>query len=313
MRVLIWISRFLVPISLVMAILAALILARMLFALAPALPSDELAILTANVNTANSTLVTTSIEALDSVKSPESSPERNPLNSQLYGNAALSLNGSRNSELNFLSSLSGESKTEADTRLLASPELETALDQADAIYKEKLDKSTESAVDIYRKSMALEAPFYIKYLGFLMLSNVIERDILSYRELNSLELNDAKSTYYKDESDSNRMKAQEIRAEAGDNVRRMDEGLEAQYSVNIDELVNKFIEYAKSGIRQPETEQNIAVDTWVRGILDEFHPAAPLAFHAPDNPRVGVDTAAWVNHEKELVVAFGKASGVSEK
>jgi len=314
-------TSFLVLLVFVVGVLAAVAVAfkvtlGVIDAKAPTIPSGELDELFYAINIDNADILLKRNAALDSAKPAVFPMGYQSLVQPLSSRATNSLDGARQSALSELQSQpSVTEKTYASGGLEPSPALRSALDEADALYKEKVDKGVELAVDAYRQSLSDQAPFYLRYLGFLELGNTLDRDLFSYRELGSLNLNDAKLTIYRTETERNRQKVDDIRSEAETGVKAIEDDLEAQYTSKVDSLADSYVEKAESGMKKhPDSAGTDAIVSWVRDLLAEYRtPAFPAGEDLPSKPQLVTDTAAWVNKEKASAEKFGKISGVSKK
>jgi hypothetical protein len=162
--------------------------------------------------------------------------------------------------------------------------------------------------------MSKEAPLYLLYLGYLVLGNTVDRDLMDYRDLNSLPLNDAKSAIYKTESDSNRKKIDELRSEAEAAVKKIGDDLDSRYGATIDTMAQDFVTKLESGRREEQGPQGRDTSVaYIRDMLTGFQPSDVVVTESQLEPNPVADSSGWVAKEKESADAFGKASGTSSK
>ncbi len=309
-----WISPIVVFVALLAIVAAAWVAAGALKEPAPVLPSAELDSLRAEVAKETDAVLSSRSDALDSL-----AETRVPIAGGVSGPARLegvsSFESARNRAVSAMSDGREISVTlESGGLIPLSPTIDRAMNIANTLFGEAVTENTAHADTLWREAFENEGDDYISYLGFRTLDRVLGRDLISYSTLDSLALQEAKITLYRDEwmalRDSLELSRDSARArrDSGSSV------LEHHYRTLLAVLIHRVsrdIENGEAKMLGPEDES---------GLMDEI--AARLAGFAPVRlpgdrgmepvPMPFSDQQAWLSLESERTREFGELAAEME-
>jgi hypothetical protein len=277
----------------------------------PALVGDEVSVSKADVGRIAGDVLNSRSQALDIVASGEESPRSTvgpTANPRLSDQSNL-----ESARTAVQASLENRNPQVTETRIPPAPIIDPLLDQADALYWQGVSDLTGKTVGIYQDLIALEAPYYLRYIGFQALRATVDRDVISYRELNSLPLNDSKSTLYQTESDTNRDRLESLATDAATAIDKEKKAILTSRNALLDRLVAGAVanwtrgETGESGARPHAAFRSLFLDRLAAIGKQVFPPEYQL--RRPPAQVPGAHMTSWLSGEEELTREFRTAGG----
>lgn len=185
------------------------------------------------------------------------------------------------------------------------------LDRADALYRLSNRVMTLKTVVTYRNSMTREAPFYFRFLGFRALRARVERDILGYREANSLALSEFKSTLYQTESDTNGERVAELRDEATASVEKESKTSLAHDNALLDGIASSAVaEWTRVETVESGAQLSDAFSTLFLDRLASIGEQVFVSDYAPVTMQEqSLEMTSWIPGERDLGREFETSAG----
>jgi hypothetical protein len=182
------------------------------------------------------------------------------------------------------------------------PILDPLLDRADVLYRLASRVRTLRTAVTYQDSMTREAPFYFRFFEFRSLRARVERDILSYRQANSLALNEFKATLYQTESDTNRERVAELRDEATASVEKESKTSLAHDNALLDEIASSAVaEWTPPGTVESGAQLSDAFSILFLDRLASIGKQVFVSDYAPlTMQEQSPETTSWIPGEREF-------------
>jgi len=185
--------------------------------------------------------------------------------------------------------------------------VDDALDEADRLYKERINEETETGVEVYRGSMRDEAEKYFESICFKGLADTVQRDVMAYRSLSSLVFQELKMKLYTERSKEAREEVERRRDEARSSLEDIRGELDVYYETLLKELAGKELEGWENGEEVHVWEFREDAVRLIRGWMEKFGmPEVRLGGIAvgemPDTQEGG-----WVESEREETEKFERS------
>lgn len=121
-----------------------------------------------------------------------------------------------------------------------SPALDEALDEADRLYEQSIEEQVSLQEAFVRESLARQEPDHIRLVGYRALQTTLGRDIVRYKLLESLPIQEIKLDYYRNEFDRANYAIREEREFAQGRKGEIRAEVESRYDPLLAEIVNEF-------------------------------------------------------------------------
>jgi hypothetical protein len=185
------------------------------------------------------------------------------------------------------------------------------LDEADRLYEEWLDIRTGNAYRICMDSLIASSGRSILKSGYRRLIETLNRDLIKYRSLDSLQIHDEKLTLYQTELDNIRSSDTISRAEVRNLVSESNSVVDSKYYSLVDALFNNFVEIwtADETTESGVTDENHVLESIrarINGFAPVIRPREPLVelANAPD-----LSGMAWLAGEADSTNEFEENAG----
>jgi hypothetical protein len=191
------------------------------------------------------------------------------------------------------------------------PELGDVLDEADSLYEEQLSERTSAMESVYRESMIDSGDDYIGQLSYYALAAALRRDLIKYRQLNSLPLHEIKLNYYQGEYVRFRDELASMRSTADALANERADEIEAKY----DDMVAALIaQIAATLAEQPSAPEGPVMGADILESLElrisELPPVyLPAGLRLTAGPMPSIDRSEWLAYERDTSSRFLDESG----
>jgi hypothetical protein len=194
--------------------------------------------------------------------------------------------------------------------LPSSAVIDNALDQADALYQQRVTEGTDTTLAIYQDLMNREFGDIPRRLAYRTLAMTVDRYVLWYRDHYSLDINSAKSTLYHNQSDTINSGLDSMKAGAEENLAAENRELDSKYSELLSALIATTVhQWSEEGTATSDSGKRAAVIAFLSEHLSGFSPAE---FTLVPGPQPGafpvVDNSTWAGREGELTREFSDAA-----
>jgi hypothetical protein len=304
-----WIQRLSFYVSAIAIVAAAWELLSVLYAPAPRLPSYDINSLQAAVAEDTEAVVSKREGALG-LLTGEAESEVSPGPSlHAFGDGGSDFESARNRALSALEERIGPVEQYASPGVLPPLlALDEALDEADSLYQRDIELYVAAAEGILRQGMALERSDHIRRLAYNRLVTTVRTDVISYRTLESLQIQKAKEQIYETEF-----------RETRDTIRRTREGTRAERDKlygNLQsagsEALGALIDRVGASLSEGEAGSFgcFAENALLQDILSRLAGFEPLNLPSDRGlevrPTPSLDHRAWLNSESGLGEEFLK-------
>ncbi len=184
--------------------------------------------------------------------------------------------------------------------------LDTTLDEADRIYFDWLAERSGTAMSICLNSLEGQSGSSILKTGYLRLIESLNRDLIKYRQKESLAVHDEKTTLYQTELDTINGNCDEARAIVRSLLSESNALVDSRYDARIEDLYNRFIDMwtgSEIGFWLPRGDSKVLDD--IRSRLNRFLPVGMVT--GPDiepSNFPGSDRLTWLQGERILLQEF---------
>ncbi|MCK4721159.1 hypothetical protein KAU08_10885 [bacterium] len=184
--------------------------------------------------------------------------------------------------------------------------LDTTLDEADRIYFDWLAERSGTAMSICLNSLEGQSGSSILKTGYLRLIESLNRDLIKYRQKESLAVHDEKTTLYQTELDTINGNCDEARAIVRSLLSESNALVDSRYDARIEDLYNRFIDMwtgSEIGFWLPRGDSKVLDD--IRSRLNRFLPVSMVT--GPDiepSNFPGSGRMAWLQGERILLQEF---------
>lgn len=193
----------------------------------------------------------------------------------------------------------------------ANETLGRTLDEADRLYEEWLDVRTGNALRISMDSIMQASGTSILKSGYRRLIETLNRDLIGYRTLDSLQIHDEKKTLYQSELDNIVNRNISSRAEVRNLVSDSNVQADAGYDTLVDELFDQFVDDwtgDENDYSGPGDDSRVLDD--IRARLRGFSPISIAGGPQIERPPVpGISGLAWLAGEMDSARRFSETSG----
>ncbi|MCX6646275.1 MAG: hypothetical protein NTY09_07955 [bacterium] len=193
----------------------------------------------------------------------------------------------------------------------ASEILGETLDEADRLNGEWLDIRTGNGIRICMDSLIEASGRSIRKSGYRRLIETLNRDLIKYRSLDSLQIHGEKLTLYQTELDNIRNSDLSSHAEVRNLVSESNSSVDAQYDSLVDGLFNNFVEIwtgdemAESG---PIDESRVLED--LRARVNGFSPVILTVGSITELPNApDLSRMEWLAVETDSTNEFEEQAG----
>jgi hypothetical protein len=194
--------------------------------------------------------------------------------------------------------------------LISSPELDEILDTADAMYVTSVRYRTARLVPFYTDAMASESDDYYRYLGYRTLMRTVDRDLIRYRELESLPFQESKMDLYRGISDESRRELTDQRNIARVGAEAVESELDNYYGNFLARLVGDF----NARLMEQETGRTeilaaAQVRDEIRSRIAGFRPVALGSSHSIERSQMpDIGRLTWLAGERDALELYGEAA-----
>ena len=184
--------------------------------------------------------------------------------------------------------------------------LDTTLDEADRIYFDWLAERSGTAMSICLNSLEGQSGSSILKTGYLRLIESLNRDLIKYRQKESLAVHDEKTTLYQTELDTINGNCDEARAIVRSLLSESNALVDSRYDARIEDLYNRFIDMwtgSEIGFWLPRGDSKVLDD--IRSRLNRFLPVSMVngpGIEPSNFP--GSGRMAWLQGERILLQEF---------
>jgi hypothetical protein len=184
--------------------------------------------------------------------------------------------------------------------------LDTTLDEADRIYFDWLAERSGNAMSICLNSLEGQSGSSILKTGYLRLIESLNRDLIKYRQKESLAVHDEKTTLYQTELDTINGNCDEARAIVRSLLSESNALVDSRYDALVENLYNRFIDMwtgSEIGFWEPAGDSKVLDD--IRSRLNRFLPVSMVngpGIEPSNFP--GSDRMAWLQGERILLQEF---------
>lgn len=194
--------------------------------------------------------------------------------------------------------------------------ISSALNEADLLFFQRISDETETALAVKRRSMGAESDLFLNRLASIAIKRVLERDVLGYREMNSLSLYEDKVKFYEERAEAIKKQIGELRKSAENEINARKSQGEIEYQAKLDELILKTTEEWEQSLEKGQFEieevkerlEKIRERTAQMGT--EFHEnqAGFAGSQCPELCHI-----SWIDKEGDYLKAFQKQLKPVEK
>ncbi len=193
-----------------------------------------------------------------------------------------------------------------------SPALDETLDEADRLYEQSVEERVSLQEAFVRESLARQQADHIRLVGYRALQTTLGRDIVRYKLLDSLPIQEIKLDYYRNEFDRANYAIREERQFAEERKGEIGAEVESRYDVLLAEIVDGFAASLADGDMQgvePAGVKNLLGDIGARIAGFSVHlQHDEFSIERPSQPEF--ERTDWVNTESSRVDKV--ASALSE-
>ncbi len=195
--------------------------------------------------------------------------------------------------------------------LPVSLELDDALNEADRLYESRNAEATSIQETVFREAMESESDDYIRHLGCLALVRTVNRDIIKYRLMESLPLQEIKAGIYETEVQNARAALEESRATASERISGSLTELDCRYGGLLDGIVGGIAtQIDEVEMEMIEPSRGLAILESLISRLGGFSPVRlPGGLGLSGAGMPVTDRVAWLAREGEMGDVFSDVTG----
>lgn len=178
--------------------------------------------------------------------------------------------------------------------------LDATLDEADQLYIDWLTERDGNAMSICLISLEDQSGSSVLKTGYLRLIESLNRDLIKYRQMESLAVHDEKTTLYQTELDTINGNCDEARAIVRSLLFESNADVDSRYDARLENIYNRFIDlWTGSDVDFWEPAGDSGVLDDIRSRLNRFSPVSlvPGPEIEPSNIP-GSDRMTWLPDER---------------
>jgi len=192
--------------------------------------------------------------------------------------------------------------------LRPSTDLLNALDTADALYDERLEKRVEVLVPYLRESMLNLRNASMQWFVYRTLIKTLNRDIIKYKDKNSLDLREIKYDLYTENYNEVHAYRESSRAKTHAHAMELEDEVRSEYDSRLEALLDELAVQIFRDAGQNDIPAAYETLTAIKNRIYGFNaPEIGGRITGTHGPLPEIDSTSWLGSENELTIVAGNA------